>query len=442
MQQYYNNMVDKLAFLDQGISTEKIIYFEKQGADMMCGVHCINALLQGPYFDEVTMSQIALNLDQRERDIMAEAGFESKDYLKYMQEGSHNVANDGNFSIQVLEEALKTFGDIQCMPIEKPDVKKSIKDYSTEQAYICHSRDHWIAIRRLYGVWYNLNSTNIVPPGPQVISDFYLAAFLDSIKQTGYTIFVVRGSAIPATKRSHNVRENQMYFNVSFVEQFHKDNKNRKLNTSGADERELEAALQKSLQEMKEKEQMQHKSHGDDDDDEGGHMVGTVLNGGKGQQKEEKKFVAFQGKGVSMYESAAASGASEDQAMKDETAALYSVYGDDPELAFAIKMSMLEEEAKRLVVPDEPAADAPGSVILQIRMPDGNRIQRRFNCQIDTVQGVMNFVIKTSNKIGATVRLTTSGFPKKTFEKDVQGSLTLKDVGITKNEALIAEIKL
>ena len=37
-------------------SEPKYIYFEKQGADMMCGVHCINALLQGPYFDEVTMS--------------------------------------------------------------------------------------------------------------------------------------------------------------------------------------------------------------------------------------------------------------------------------------------------------------------------------------------------------------------------------------------------
>jgi ataxin-3 len=52
--------------------------------------------------------------------------------------------------------------------------------------------DHWIAIRKLYGTWYNLNSTNIVPPGPQIISDFYLAAFLDSIKNSGYTIFVVR----------------------------------------------------------------------------------------------------------------------------------------------------------------------------------------------------------------------------------------------------------
>ena len=92
------------------------------------------------------------------------------------------MANDGNFSIQVLDEALKGFGSLQCSPIEKKDVKQSIKDYAMEEAYICHSVDHWIAIRKLYGVCYNLNSTNMVPPGPQIISDFYLAAFLDSIK--------------------------------------------------------------------------------------------------------------------------------------------------------------------------------------------------------------------------------------------------------------------
>ena len=63
----------------------KFIYFEKQGADMMCGVHCINALLQGPYFDEVSMSNIALSLDAKEQKLMAEAGFASAEYLKYMQ---------------------------------------------------------------------------------------------------------------------------------------------------------------------------------------------------------------------------------------------------------------------------------------------------------------------------------------------------------------------
>ncbi len=57
---------------------------------MMCGLHCINALLQGPYFNEVSMSQVALDLDQKERQIMAEAGYQSKDYQKFMQVRANN----------------------------------------------------------------------------------------------------------------------------------------------------------------------------------------------------------------------------------------------------------------------------------------------------------------------------------------------------------------
>jgi hypothetical protein len=33
----------------------------------MCGLHCINALLQAPIFDEVSMSEIARQLDEEER---------------------------------------------------------------------------------------------------------------------------------------------------------------------------------------------------------------------------------------------------------------------------------------------------------------------------------------------------------------------------------------
>lgn len=75
--------------------------------DMLCGVHCINSLLQGPFFDEVTLAQFALNLDKKERELMLEQGM-TKDFLKYMGEESGNVAMDGNYSVQVLQEALKT----------------------------------------------------------------------------------------------------------------------------------------------------------------------------------------------------------------------------------------------------------------------------------------------------------------------------------------------
>jgi ataxin-3 len=81
------------------------IYFEKQGGDMMCGVHSINALLQGPIFNEIKMSQIGLALDKEEQELFgggttgAQARFDMD--KKNLREGmtSSNVANDGNFSI-------------------------------------------------------------------------------------------------------------------------------------------------------------------------------------------------------------------------------------------------------------------------------------------------------------------------------------------------------
>jgi len=67
-----------------------------------------------------------------------------------------------------------------------------------------------------------------------------------------------------------------MYVAVSEIEKYHKDNKNRKLNTGGADERELEEALQRSLKEM-------GGVQGGKDDNEGSGApgFGTVLNGGQ-----------------------------------------------------------------------------------------------------------------------------------------------------------------
>jgi hypothetical protein len=38
----------------------------------MCGLHCINALLQSPIFDEVSMAQIAQQLDAEERALLDE----------------------------------------------------------------------------------------------------------------------------------------------------------------------------------------------------------------------------------------------------------------------------------------------------------------------------------------------------------------------------------
>lgn len=51
-------------------------------------------------------------------------------------------------------------------------------------------------MRRINGVWYNLNSTN-KQPGPQLIKDGMLDIFLASITQEGFTVWTLRGDALP-----------------------------------------------------------------------------------------------------------------------------------------------------------------------------------------------------------------------------------------------------
>lgn len=49
---------------------ESFVYWEKQEKDIMtCGVHCLNTLLQGPYFTAVDLSNVALKLDREEKAI-------------------------------------------------------------------------------------------------------------------------------------------------------------------------------------------------------------------------------------------------------------------------------------------------------------------------------------------------------------------------------------
>lgn len=44
---------------------ETYVYWERQGAGRLCGVHCINALLQGPFYDHAALESIALDLDMK-----------------------------------------------------------------------------------------------------------------------------------------------------------------------------------------------------------------------------------------------------------------------------------------------------------------------------------------------------------------------------------------
>lgn len=60
----------------------KLVYFEKQKNDRLCGLHALNSLLQGPYFDVGQLSEIGLGLNEMERQIMDSHANVSKFLLK------------------------------------------------------------------------------------------------------------------------------------------------------------------------------------------------------------------------------------------------------------------------------------------------------------------------------------------------------------------------
>jgi hypothetical protein len=174
---------------------EYYIYHERQH-DLMCGKHALNALCQmGQVFTASDLYAIAQRLDQMELDLMAdndEGGRMAPAYLERVSEGSihanhHHSGSDGdslagNFSIDVLRIALQ-----EKYQLELPNIKQeglvvvgggsgtgtdnantntstSIQDAVTQmEGFICHAHSHWYAIRKINGVYWNLDSMQAKP---------------------------------------------------------------------------------------------------------------------------------------------------------------------------------------------------------------------------------------------------------------------------------------
>ena len=81
----------------EGASNGGMLYHEVQESKL-CAVHCVNTVLQGPFFSEFDLAALASDLDRKERQMML-GGSTTGDFLS---EESHNVSLDGDFSIQVL----------------------------------------------------------------------------------------------------------------------------------------------------------------------------------------------------------------------------------------------------------------------------------------------------------------------------------------------------
>lgn len=170
----------------EGASNGGMLYHEVQESKL-CAVHCVNTVLQGPFFSEFDLAALASDLDRTERLMMRQGGASSGGFLA---EESHNVSLDGDFSIQVLQKALEVW-DLQVIPLDCPIAEPAQIDPELENAFICHLHNHWFCIRKVNGEWYNFDS---LYAAPQHLSKFYLSAYLDSLRGSGWSIFLVRGN--------------------------------------------------------------------------------------------------------------------------------------------------------------------------------------------------------------------------------------------------------
>lgn len=86
-------------------------------------------------------------------------------------------------------------------------------------------------------------------------------------------------------------------------------------------------------------------------------------------------------------------------------------------------------------VPPEPPMDAPNTVMLKVRLPDGECIQRRFNYQSDLLRTVVHYawLVMNSRVPEEDVTLSTNCVPKVVFS-DL--SLTLEQAGLVHNTLL------
>jgi ataxin-3 len=92
----------------EGVSNGGMLYHEVQEAKL-CAVHCVNTVLQGPFFSEFDLAALASDLDTKERQMMQEGTVSAAASGDFLSAESHNVSLGGDFSIQVRSYLISSF---------------------------------------------------------------------------------------------------------------------------------------------------------------------------------------------------------------------------------------------------------------------------------------------------------------------------------------------
>lgn len=369
-----------------------MLYFERQ-QDQLCGVHALNALLQGPFFTAVDLSGIACELDDLERSLI---GSEPN-------AASENVAADGNFSIQVLTKALDVFS-LRVNSMNHPSELETWQKPELETGFLLNLEHHWFCLRRLrrdeVNTWWNLNS---LLPGPRKIGSFYLTAFLEQLKAEGYSIFVVRDL--------HAAQLPSMFGQESLTGRWFTEDEAMKVSaeadaaqTSGRTRLVMESAMRTVNQGG-----TLVASGGADvvdltgEDASGDPELRAALKASMGEYREKMSgasdadlnaAIAASLSDIDRASGGAASHGEDDSLAKAIAASLED--GDESSMQMAIDASLLDRNGTTIEgnfqkeVEAEPEA-GKDTVTLAFRLPSGERVTRRFT-KTATFGDVENFV--------------------------------------------------
>mmetsp|Transcript_27969 Transcript_27969/g.39390 ORF Transcript_27969/g.39390 Transcript_27969/m.39390 type:complete len:368 (-) Transcript_27969:37-1140(-) len=333
------------------------IYHERQEA-ALCGQHALNNLVQACTFSPGGLSEIAHQLDEMELAVMAqnnEGGTRSKDYIQRVQEGSANVDEQGNFSIEVLRAALMNQYSLSLPNIREEGVKDSM-DVTEMEGFICNRHAHWFAIRLINGRFWNLNST---AERPEQISHFKLASEIEGLQNNGYSVFcVTKMLPQPCTSKAGRERGKPQYW-------------------------------------WKEEDLVKGKS--------------DAVTGASDPWAKVGSGVRLDGKPSKIQKAQVVS----TENMTEEELMQMAIAASLEQATVTTKPdteSTITETKEKVSVPPEPAADEAGVCKIQFRLPGGKRVIRRF-LKSDKVAVVYAFVEETSPGQG-TLELRC-GFPPK-----------------------------
>jgi Josephin/UBX domain len=355
------------------------IYHERQAA-MLCGQHALNNLAQHPSaFSTGLLVQTAHELDRLERSVLTDGSSSSR---PMMVEPSANVDALGNFSIQVLKKALQdrygiTLSHLSVMIAESTGGgRRSDDDVTNFQGFLCHKTnpDHWFAIRQIGGRFWNLDS---MLERPVTVSHFSIGTEVTSWQNKGYNVYGIRSGLPPGGVKV-------------------------KATGGGAGSGNW-------------------------------HKMSDLL---RGKSTLPDPWEGLTGKGMRLDGDGANAHSAASSTAATSRSTSGGSYGDagfvgggggdfDDELQRALQASMAtaaaEEEVAawtRRAIPPEPASGAKGSVRVQIKLPGGARVVRRF-LETERVDVLFAFVHQRESGGGSSQSLPQKalelryGFPPK-----------------------------